>query len=265
MSSLGNLDLETVAEIERLAMRSWPALERWVVGGWHFRYAHGITRRANSIWPGEWSGDASLDACVAEVEEFYRGRGEIPRFQICPASQPPDLDRFLDDRGYRAAARTAVQSVSMSRLLDQLQNRVAMEIELTSQATQAWWTCYAEADEVAPGSVAVRQQICSTIAPPTAYAVVSRQGKAIAVGSAVVEDGWVGFFNIATLPEYRRMGAAKTVLAALAQWGEAHGADRAYLQVMDENTVALRLYERLGFTTGYKYHYRERMANVPGV
>lgn len=81
----------------------------------------------------------------------------------------------------------------------------------------------------------------------------------MAVGSAAVGEGWVGFFNIATLPAFRRRGAAWAVMGALARWGAQMGATSAYLQVMAGNEAALRLYARLGFTTGYYYHYREEV------
>jgi ribosomal protein S18 acetylase RimI-like enzyme len=46
------------------------------------------------------------------------------------------------------------------------------------------------------------------------------------------------------------------VLAALARWARARGAERLYLQVERENAVALRLYARAGFRERYRYHYR---------
>jgi GNAT superfamily N-acetyltransferase len=54
----------------------------------------------------------------------------------------------------------------------------------------------------------------------------------------------------------RRRGAASSILAALAGWAQAGGAARAYLQVVEANEPAVRLYARAGFATLYGYHYR---------
>jgi ribosomal protein S18 acetylase RimI-like enzyme len=143
--------------------------------------------------------------------------------------------------------------------LNSARNSSALGVEVMAQPSAEWWVCYAKADEVTPESVAARKLICGAIQVATAYGAVSVDGEVVAVGSAAAEAGWVGFFNVATLPAYRRIGAARAMMAALGEWGQAQGATRAYLQVVADNEAALRLYERLGFTTGYYYHYREEI------
>jgi GNAT superfamily N-acetyltransferase len=78
----------------------------------------------------------------------------------------------------------------------------------------------------------------------------------VAVGRAVADTGWAGVFGMATLPEARGKGAARHVLAALADWAVAHQADRMYLQVERDSLPALQLYERTGFSEICGYHYR---------
>ncbi|MFD0856602.1 GNAT family N-acetyltransferase, partial [Actinomadura adrarensis] len=73
---------------------------------------------------------------------------------------------------------------------------------------------------------------------------------------AVADDGWTGVFGMATLPLARGSGAARCVLAALAEWAIDQRADNMYLQVENNNVAALRLYEQAGFTPVSEYHYR---------
>jgi ribosomal protein S18 acetylase RimI-like enzyme len=259
MTLTGTMDLATIAEVERAALQAWPGLEIVEVDGWLLRHAAGITRRANSVWPNEVRAGMALDAKMARVEEFYHARNLPVRFQICPAAQPPILDRLLAQHGFRAVARTAVQTMVLAEMMAHLAGRSTLIVELSAEPPEVWWDCYAKADEVSLESVAARKAICASIQVATVYAMVMLDGEVIAVGSAAVEGDWVGFFNVATLPEHRRLGAARALMAALGKWGQAQGATRAYLQVMANNEAALALYARLGFTTGYYYHYREEV------
>src|SRR4051794_3530498 len=104
MESLaGNLGVESVREIETMAFAAWPGLEVAKFDGWLARFAGGITRRANSVWPNGQLACDRMDSVLAEVEKFYAQRKLPARFQICPAAQPADLDEILLERGYRAA------------------------------------------------------------------------------------------------------------------------------------------------------------------
>jgi predicted GNAT family acetyltransferase len=46
------------------------------------------------------------------------------------------------------------------------------------------------------------------------------------------------------------------VLHALGTWGAAQGAEAAYLQVFQGNSVARALYASAGFRLAHRYHYR---------
>ena len=76
-----------------------------------------------------------------------------------------------------------------------------------------------------------------------------------AQGIAAYADDWVGFRGIEVAPEHRRQGLARTVMAALLEWGAERGATTAYLQVLGHNAPALALYDAMGFTTHHAYAY----------
>ena len=61
--------------------------------------------------------------------------------------------------------------------------------------------------------------------------------------------------GIEVAPEHRRQGLARTVMAALLEWGAERGATTAYLQVLGHNAPALALYDGMGFTTHHAYAY----------
>ena len=91
---------------------------------------------------------------------------------------------------------------------------------------------------------------------PSAYACASIGDATVAVGRAVVDEGWAGVFGMATRPVARERGAARSILASLAQWADDRGAGRMYLQVERDNVAALALYRQAGFEEICAYHYR---------
>ncbi|WP_326642563.1 GNAT family N-acetyltransferase [Streptosporangium sp. NBC_01755] len=89
-----------------------------------------------------------------------------------------------------------------------------------------------------------------------ANAYASLGGKA--VGRGVVQGEWFGIYSMAVVPHARRRGHGRKVLCALLTHAREQGTPRAYLVVVESNTVARTLYERHGFTVAARYHYRVR-------
>lgn len=246
---------QPIKRIERLAFRAWPAGEVQECDGWCLRSTHGVTHRANSVWCGRAGHTFSLQEKIETAEAFYAARARPAIFQLCPTSQPPQLDDVLEQRGYTRGRDTAVQ---VAPLLDVLDRAAGPELALTLGNTcdERWLTIYGQLAGVERNELQRRGEIMRRIEPAAAY-VVARSGDIpCAVGSAVCEDGWLGLFNMATAATYRRRGAARAVLHALAAWAQAGGATDIYLQVMRDNAPAWELYRRLGFRTLYGYYYR---------
>jgi N-acetylglutamate synthase len=78
---------------------------------------------------------------------------------------------------------------------------------------------------------------------------------AVAVGRAVVTDGWLGLSAVEVEPGLRRQGLGSAVVDALLAWGSGRGARYAYVQVLADNDAALALYARRGFRTHHSYRY----------
>jgi len=116
-----------------------------------------------------------------------------------------------------------------------------------------WWTVDGRGG---PAELDVATRMLRRIGAPAAYAQVRRDGRAVAVGRAVVQEGLLGVFSMGVLPEVRRHGLGRQVLHALGSWGSRHGARTAYLQVFRGNAAADALYAAAGFAPAYGYHYR---------
>ena len=252
-------------QLERLAVNAWPATEVVELDGWRLRHTHGVTKRANSVWPNGSAtrglADASLTAKVAAVEDFYQARKLPARYQICPVAQPMDLDRQLAARGYVAVAPAAVQVATIPTLLARtvpLRQQPDFTVEVSETLDESWFAAYSAFAGEAHAGLATRRTILQQIAPATGFALLFINGQPAAVGLGVLEADWLGIFCMGTAPQFRRRGAASATLRTLARWGQLYGAEQLYLQVVENNNPARLLYDRLGFATLYHYHYREQ-------
>ena len=244
-----------IATLETLAANALPAKHADTLDGWRLRYNDGVTRRANSVLA-EKVGVLPLEEKLERSETFYRNLSAPARFQISPASQPENLDDVLEARGYRFEAGADVQLASVKRVTDAVAKRISPNDEpLLLPSPNAGWLRVYEAVE---GRSELRRAMFAELGAEAVFALVQLDNEPAAVGVGVYEAGFVGIFNMATHPSFRRRGAATKVLAALAQWAKAKDAKQLYLQVASHNEKARAAYERAGFTTRYHYHYRTK-------
>ena len=90
---------------------------------------------------------------------------------------------------------------------------------------------------------------------PIAPGLVRARIDDVATGVAAYADDWVGFRGLEVAGDRRGSGLALAMMAALVEWGAVQGATTAYLQVLDDNAPARRLYEGMGFATHHSYCY----------
>ena len=253
------MDLELIRKIESYAAHAWPAREVTALQGWSLRSNLGITRRANSVLAEAHGSERGLAEKLDHVEVWYAERGQPARYQLCPASAPPDLDRILATRGYRATATTLVQVASLVTVVSNSGVTANVAVRRMDVPDDAWLQAYGAAEDVRPAALEARRAILGRITRPTCYLLIEAETQAVATGLAVLHGDWAGLFCVATHAAWRRRGLATCVVRGLAEWAMLHGATQAYLQVMQENVAACALYARLGFSTLYSYHYRERI------
>ncbi len=241
-------DQALVPGIERRAFNAWPALRCVDQGGWRFRLASGFTKRANSanaVVPG-----ADFAGVRAAAEALYAREGLPAIFRLSPLA-PPEADAELAAAGYRFFDPSLVL---LRKGLPDAGAHPTVEVATTPSA--AWLDGFAAANGVAERHHTLHHAMVGAITQPAGFATLREAGQAIGFGLAVVEEGAVGFYDIVIVPEQRGRGRGRALMAGLLDWSRRAGATWAYLQVREENPAALRLYDGLGFTTLYRYHYR---------
>ena len=125
-------------------------------------------------------------------------------------------------------------------------------VPLSHQEMLAWL----HLTNISIGHWANVEKLLGNILPSHCFLRLEEAGQTMAVGLAVYERGYVGLFDIVTNPAFRRQGWGRRLVVELLRWGQAQGANTAYLQVATPNTAALQLYAGFGFREVYRYWYR---------
>jgi GNAT superfamily N-acetyltransferase len=240
-----------ILELERAAFDAWPAEDVRELDGFRLRAMGGLTRRANSAWTAEATGERPLDELITMVEAFYGERGLPSQFMLSPLS-PANLEGELERRGYRVDAPVAVQTVSAPALAALDASRNAL-VEATPSA--AWLELVVKRGRFRqdPGRF---MGLLSRIRSGALYPEIGCDAVTASVALSVMHGELIGVFGMFTLPEYRRQGLARALLVGLAREAVRRGFRTVYLQVERDNQAALSLYASLGFSERYGYHYR---------
>ena len=249
---------------EKLSFHTHPCLSEEVYDGWLLRFAEGYTKRANSVnVVGESS--AALAEKIVYCEKKYTEKKMPTVFKITPVSQ--EVDALLEERGYSAVDKTNVMTVDLTKrgktvakcnerksLIASGRGEVSVTIE--EKFTETWQYYYFTFNKVSPVHVPTAKKIQAKITNPVLCATVYVDKKAVACGLGVMEQGHVGLLDIVVKEEYRGCGFGKVLCEALLDKAKEKGATTGYLQVVDSNEVAKKLYTSLGFEDIYSYWYR---------
>jgi N-acetylglutamate synthase len=236
--------------LESHAVSAWPAtVTERLDGGWVLRATPGLDRgRSNhALTPCRELLAAEIPAAIASVERFADRHGIPTGIQVSPVTLHGGLMGELDRRGW--SRRWPVLVLAADR--DDAAWRkpeVTSSLERADHATPEWLAAWARCEP----SRDVEAHIGTVFRDLAGRATFARLDDA-AVGIAVDHDDLVGLFCLAVDPARRRSGLGTTMVRSLLAEAVA---STAYLQVEEDNTRAVALYERLGFAEAYRYCHR---------
>ena len=239
-----------IRRLEELSLNSSAPPGQLLYDGWILRLLAGKAKRARSINP-VYPSSLPLENKIAYCEKIYARTGLPAIFRITPFVQPADLDAELARRGYGVFDETAVESA----LLDPARfNGARVDPMPLPDWIEAVGDLRGSPKDQRQGQRA-RLEGC----PLEMHAVGLRiDGKVVATGLTILEDGAAGLFDIVTDEAHRRAGHARTIVAGLLAHAWQRGARNAYLQVDAANHPARSLYRQFGFEERYRYWYRGR-------
>ncbi len=235
--------------LETRLLNAWPSFEYQFLEGWVLRFAGGYSKRANSaspIAPG-----ARLDeAGVEDLRERFLARNIRPIVRLT-GLQDPAADGLLAARGFAEVEPTWCLACPLDEAPE-----LDVSLSLDPEPGPAWVRDAAAAYGGDKADDALLLGIVRRIRPPAAFATLDLDGRPVAWGLGVCERGYVGLYDIVVAPDLRGLGLGRRVVAGLMSWGMGRGARLAYLQVREENRVAIDLYRSMGFREAYRYTHR---------
>lgn len=237
--------------IEELSINAWPSRQTLVYDGWILRFGGGYTRRANSISP-LYESKLDFTEKTAYCERLYSSAGLNTVFKLTDKGSPEGLDELLSGKGYREEAHTSVQVLELS-------DKTVVKHEdfkVYESLDEGWFEILCTINGVNWDNAEKLKGILSGIIPERYFAELDIDGRPAACGVGVVENGFIGLYDIVVDRELRGRGYGRRLMESMLCLGRKKGASKAYLQVMLDNPVALQLYESLGFRELYRYWYR---------
>ncbi len=219
-----------IRNLEHAAALGWPGVEHRWLDGWLLRFGHGVTRRANSAVPLRYSSHAEIIA----VLEWYAARG-VPALVSVP------------DRLMRLPAGVSFDAENLVMATD-IDAAGSAELRITEQPDDDWLALYRRDVPV--------DVLTAVVDGEVAFGELA----GAAVGRVVVTDApdgtrWAGVSAVHVSETDRRKGLARRLCAGLLGWAHDHGATRAYVQVVADNTAARALYESMGFWVHHRSRY----------
>jgi GNAT superfamily N-acetyltransferase len=219
------------------------------VDGWLLRLSPGKAKRSRCV-NALAAGTLPLNDLLARCQKAFAGAGLPLIVRITPWSQPADLDRQLATLGWFDFDYT---DVMLRPTLDGLTHGPSVRHVDATHYAQVVGRLRGSSERAIEAHA---ERMIHAAVEYQGFLLEDAQGQLLACGQIVVEDGIVGLYDVFTPPEHRGRGHAQALCLALLHQARSQGATQAYLQVSTENHAAKRLYGRLGFQVGYRYHYR---------
>jgi N-acetylglutamate synthase len=245
------LDLRRVEEVGLNALQTQRQL---FYDGWLLRISPGKARRARSV-NAHFGSTLPLPEKIDYCERLYRQHGLPVLFRMTPFVQPAALADALAARGYVAFDTTLVQVMDLARPPDAADPE---GVAIVHPAATVFADAVATLQDATPAQRDAYLERMAATPLVTRALLADCDGRAVGVGTAMLEDGIAGIFSMATAADMRGRGIASALVARLLAWAWERGARHAYLQVDAENRPALAVYRTFGFTTAYTYHYCAR-------
>ncbi len=234
---------------------SAPPQQRWL-DGWLVRLSAGKAKRArciNAVAVGRIPVADKLALCSA----LFAQAGLPMYIRVTPFSQPTGLDAQLAGLGMPRIDDTRVMVRASLDGIVTTESLADHRIERVGHESFSHIVGHLRGSPLAQRQ-AHSQRLTLSPVPFQGFVVKNDAGLAVACGQIAIEAELVGVYDVFTAPDSRSRGLARTLCEHMLSAARSQGGKVGYLQVEGDNTAARRVYQRLGFSDAYTYHYRQQ-------
>ena len=246
------MDKKAIQRYQELTSNACPANTIIFLNGWILRVSEGIMKRANSVLPLQYIGSDLLED-IKKVETIYRKRNLTPIFQIPDYFEPQNLEKTLFSRGYKSVDETIVMTAGIEDICTTVNDSYRYSLE--SEGRQLWFQALTDISGYNVSHIEGIRAIIKRIPFAKGFLYVKNGNEIVGIGRGVIDQDFLGIYSLIVHPLYRRKGIGLSMVDKLVEWGKMHSVHEVYLQVESNNSGAISLYRKAGFTERCRYRY----------
>lgn len=224
---------------------TWPAASTREAGGFLVREGRGGGSRVSCASLEAPLEHADLDAAIAA----HKALDQQPKFIIRPGEEA--LDAALAERGFELFDPVVIYAAPLARLSAEVPPVTAFAHWPPLAITREVWS----ESEIGAG----RQAVAERASAPKAAILGRTQDRAAGAAFVGIHAGTAMLHALAVLPEFRRKGLARNIMAEAVRWAAGEGAETLALVVRRKNEAANALYRAIGMEAACYYHYRREV------
>jgi ribosomal protein S18 acetylase RimI-like enzyme len=253
---------EEIKRFQEILMNSWPALHYYFLNGWILRFTNGVTSRANSVIPLNYTGNLdTLDQDIEFVHKAYSTYNLPAIFTIPEYSEPINLEIKLYEHGYQQSGCVTYSMITpVQQLKNEEINKKFTYLILTERVNK-YSNFLANFSHRNLEAQKVLDALSNRITIPQKRFIIAEYGnKVVGALTGILEPhGFLYIVDVLVHPDFRRLKIATSMFFSIInQWSLPNGIKTVWLQVETENLGAMNLYSKLGFKKAYSYYYLEK-------
>jgi ribosomal protein S18 acetylase RimI-like enzyme len=163
---------------------------------------------------------------ISNCEQLYFARNEKAVYKMTPRAKPINLDLALEESGYALEGTTSVQVLNLADTESPNETNVIKYDHLHNE----WFQDFCLLSNIDDHDQTILKKMLSNIIPKTCFMLLTDEGGTVtASGLGVLEDEYIGLYNIITHENYRKQGYGAILIRNLLHCGKENRAKNAYL------------------------------------